>query len=141
MEAIQRFTLGDLNLPVKTLFTGYLLPLAWAADGGCADHDDSCMADGKPGLSVDDIIYSYHGNHDGPNASRLESKLFGSMKDNAPAKCGLLWLSGRTMTHQRANGKAKSNLRLISMRALPCQYSRVGEYLRQGGDGSDDETR
>jgi hypothetical protein len=42
------------------------------------------MADGKFGLSVDDIIYSYHGNHDGPNASKLEAKLFGSMKDNAP---------------------------------------------------------
>ncbi len=41
------------------------------------------MADGKPGLSVNDIIYSYHGNHDGSNASRLESGLFGPMKDNA----------------------------------------------------------
>ncbi|MEO8332355.1 MAG: elongation factor-1 alpha [Gallionella sp.] len=42
------------------------------------------MADGKFGLSVDDIIYSYHGNHDGPNASKLEAKLSGSMKDKAP---------------------------------------------------------
>jgi len=36
------------------------------------------MADGKLGLSMDDIVYSYYGN------SRLEAKLNGSMKDKAP---------------------------------------------------------
>ena len=90
MEAIQRFTLGDLNLPVKTLFTGYLLAIGLGLlMAGAQIMMTHGMADGKPGLSVDDIIYSYHGNHDGPNASRLESKLFGSMKDNAPAEVRL----------------------------------------------------
>jgi hypothetical protein len=36
------------------------------------------MADGKPGLSLDDIVYSYYGNRSG---SKLESKLDGSMKE------------------------------------------------------------
>ena len=39
------------------------------------------MADGKFGLSVDDIVYSYYGNRSG---TVLEQKLNGSMKDNAP---------------------------------------------------------
>lgn len=39
------------------------------------------MADGKPGLSLDDIVYSYYGHRDG---STLEAKLNGSMKNNAP---------------------------------------------------------
>lgn len=82
---IQRFTLANLALPIKTLFTGYLLAtglgLLMAGAQIMLTHG---MADGKFGLSVDDIIYSYHGNHDGPDASRLESKLHGTMKDNAP---------------------------------------------------------
>jgi hypothetical protein len=85
IKDMQRFTLADLALPVKTLFTGYLLAtglgLLFAGAQIMLTHG---MADGKIGLSVDDIVYSYHGNHDGPDASRLESKLHGSMKANAP---------------------------------------------------------
>jgi hypothetical protein len=39
------------------------------------------MADGKFGLSVNDIVYSYYGNRTG---TTLEAKLNGSMKMNAP---------------------------------------------------------
>ncbi|WP_371822553.1 elongation factor-1 alpha [Methylococcus sp. EFPC2] len=39
------------------------------------------MADGKFGLSIEDIVYSYYGNRSG---SPLEGKLNGSMKANAP---------------------------------------------------------
>ncbi len=39
------------------------------------------MADGKFGLSINDIVYSYYGNRSG---TVLEQKLNGSMKDNAP---------------------------------------------------------
>lgn len=85
MEAIQRFTLDNLTTPVKVLFTGYLLAIGLGLlMAGAQIMLTHGMADGKPGLSVDDIIYSYHGNHDGPDASKLESKLYGSMKDNAP---------------------------------------------------------
>jgi hypothetical protein len=78
-------TLQNLTLPLKALFTGYLLAIGLGLlMAGAQIMQTHGMADGKFGLSVDDIIYSYHGNHDGPNASKLESKLFGSMKDNAP---------------------------------------------------------
>ena len=78
-------TLQNLALPLKALFTGYLLAIGLGLlMAGAQIMQTHGMADGKFGLSVDDIIYSYHGDHDGPNASKLESKLFGSMKDNAP---------------------------------------------------------
>ena len=41
------------------------------------------MADGKFGLSVDDIVYSYYGNR---GNSKLEAKLNGSMKAMASYK-------------------------------------------------------
>ncbi len=87
MKDLQRFTLADLGLPLKTLFTGYLLTIGLGLlVAGVQIMLTHGMADGKPGLSVDDIVYSYHGNHDGGDASKLESKLYGSMKDNAPAE-------------------------------------------------------
>lgn len=73
--------LKDLNLPVKVLFTGYLCTVGigyfFALIQVLLTHG---MADGKIGLSVDDIVYSYYGNRSG---SVLETKLNGSMKDNA----------------------------------------------------------
>lgn len=74
-------TLATLSLPIKALFTGYLLVigLGLLMAGGqiMLTHG---MADGKFGLSVEDIVYSYYGNREG---SKLESKLNGSMKDKA----------------------------------------------------------
>lgn len=73
--------LPSLSIPVKALFTGYLLVvgLGLLMAGGqiMLTHG---MADGKFGLSVDDIVYSYYGNREG---SKLETKLNGSMKDKA----------------------------------------------------------
>jgi len=78
-------TLRNLSMARKALFTGYLLAIGLGlVMAGVQIMLTHGMADGKPGLSVDDIIYSYHGNHDGPSASKLVSKLYGSMKDNAP---------------------------------------------------------
>ncbi len=83
MKEIQRFTLADLTLPMKTLFSGYLLViglgLLFAGGQIMLTHG---MADGKVGLSVDDIVYSYYGKRD--EGSKLIAKLNGSMKDNAP---------------------------------------------------------
>lgn len=85
MNEIHQTSLNELSLPIKALFTGYLLVIGLGLlMAGVQIMLTHGMADGKFGLSVDDIVYSYHGNHDGPNASKLESKLFGSMKDNAP---------------------------------------------------------
>jgi len=73
--------LKDFDAPVKVLFTGYLTAVAlgyfFALVQILFTHG---MADGKFGLSVDDIVYSYYGNRSG---TVLETKLNGSMKDNA----------------------------------------------------------
>lgn len=74
--------LTRLSLPVKVLFTGYIVAvgvgLMMAGLQILLTHG---MADGKFGLSIDDIVYSYYGNRTG---STLEAKLNGSMKDKAP---------------------------------------------------------
>ncbi|MGR8929300.1 MAG: hypothetical protein ACU836_01580 [Gammaproteobacteria bacterium] len=74
-------SLKDLDIPVKVLFTGYLTTVAvgylMALIQILFTHG---MADGKFGLSLDDIVYSYYGNRSG---TVLETKLNGSMKDNA----------------------------------------------------------
>ncbi len=71
-----------LSVPVKALFTGYILVvglgLLMAGAQILLTHG---MADGKFGISVDDIVYSYYGNR---NGSKIEAKLNGSMKDKAP---------------------------------------------------------
>lgn len=75
--------LSRLPMTVKALFTGYLmaagLGLFMAGAQILLTHG---MADGKPGLSVNDIIYSYYGNRSG---SKLEAMLNGQMKPMAPA--------------------------------------------------------
>ncbi|HLF96234.1 MAG TPA: elongation factor-1 alpha [Methylococcaceae bacterium] len=74
--------LMNFALSVKMLFTGYLLVVAIGYAMALVQilftHG---MADGKFGLSIEDIVYSYYGNRSG---SMLESKLNGSMKANAP---------------------------------------------------------
>lgn len=81
-------SLENLALPVKALFTGYLLVvgLGLLMAGGqiLLTHG---MADGKFGLSMDDLVYSYYGNRGG---SKLEAKLNGSMKDYAPGEARLV---------------------------------------------------
>ena len=73
--------LPNINLTVKSLFTSYLLTIGLGAILASAQilmtHG---MADGELGLSVDDIVYSYHGD---PTNSKIEIKLNGSMKDKA----------------------------------------------------------
>ena len=73
--------LPNLPTPVKVLFSGYLLAiglgLCMAGLQIMLTHGHG-MAEGKPRLSVDDIVYSYYGNRSG---SKLESMLNGSMKE------------------------------------------------------------
>jgi len=73
--------LPSLSLTVKSLFTSYLLIIGLGALLATAQilmtHG---MADGELGLSVDDIVYSYHGD---PAHSKIEIKLNGSMRDKA----------------------------------------------------------
>ncbi|SJM93846.1 hypothetical protein [Crenothrix polyspora] len=73
--------LKDHDTPIKVLFTGYLSAVGigyfFALLQILFTHG---MADGKFGLSVDDIVYSYYGNRSG---SVLETQLNGAMKQNA----------------------------------------------------------
>ncbi|HEY5994795.1 MAG TPA: elongation factor-1 alpha [Gallionellaceae bacterium] len=84
--------LGWLNLPnlptsLKVLFAGYLLATGLGLSlAGLQIMLTHGMADGKPGLSIDDIVYSYYGDRTG---SKLESKLNGSMKDMGTAEARL----------------------------------------------------
>ena len=74
--------LPNLGLSVKALFTGYILVVGMGLMmAGAQILLTHGMADGKFGLSVNDIVYSYYGNR---GNSRLEAKLNGSMKDKAP---------------------------------------------------------
>lgn len=82
VEMKNDLTLGKLSLTYKVLFSGFLLVvglgLLMAAVQIMLTHG---MADGKPGLSMNDIVYSYYGNRSG---SKLETELTGSMKSKAP---------------------------------------------------------
>lgn len=76
--------LARFSLPVKALFTGYLLTIGLGLlMAGMQIMLTHGMADGKFGLSIDDIVYSYYGDRGG---SKLEAKLNGSMKDMAPGE-------------------------------------------------------
>jgi len=87
MKELTWSSLENLALPVKALFTGYLLVigLGLLMSGGqiMLTHG---MADGKLGLSMDDLVYSYYGDRGG---SKLEAKLNGSMKEYAPGEARL----------------------------------------------------
>lgn len=73
--------LKDHETPIKVLFSGYLVTVGigymFALIQILLTHG---MADGKFGLSVDDIVYSYYGNRSG---TVLEQQLNGAMKENA----------------------------------------------------------
>lgn len=75
--------LPSLNVAVKSLFTSYLLVIGLGALlAGVQILMTHGMADGELGLSLDDIVYSYHGD---PKHSKIEVKLNGSMNDKASA--------------------------------------------------------
>ena len=81
-----------LNLPnlpasVKTLFAGYLLVIGVGlCMAGLQIMLTHGMADGKMGLSIDDIVYSYYGNR---TNSTIENKLHGSMQDKGTPEARL----------------------------------------------------
>ena len=79
---IQMTTLAKLPLSYKVLFTGFLLVIGVGLlMAGFQIMETHGKADGKPGISINDIVYSYYGNRSG---SKLESMLNGQMKAMAP---------------------------------------------------------
>lgn len=80
-------SLSQLPIALKVLFTSYILSVGIGLlMAGAQIMMTHGMADGKVGLSVDDIVYSYYGNKHG---SKIESKLNGSMQAMAPAEVRL----------------------------------------------------
>ena len=74
--------LPNLPNPLKTLFAGYLLVVGVGLlMAGLQIMLTHGMADGKVGLSKNDIVYSYYGDR---THSKLESMLNGQMKGMAP---------------------------------------------------------
>ncbi|NOT12307.1 MAG: elongation factor-1 alpha [Methylococcaceae bacterium] len=75
-------TLGKLSQTYRVLFTGFMLVIGLGlCMAGAQIMLTHGMADGKVGLSMNDIVYSYYGNRSG---SKMESSLTGKMKDKAP---------------------------------------------------------
>ncbi|BBL76784.1 elongation factor-1 alpha [Methylomagnum ishizawai] len=79
---IQITTLARLPLAYKVLYTGFLLVIGVGLMmAGAQIMLTHGLADGKPGLSINDIVYSYYGNRSG---SKLEAMLNGQMEPMAP---------------------------------------------------------
>ena len=78
---LRALNLPGLSLSLRVLFTSYLIVISVGlAMAGLQILFTHGMADGKFGLSKDDVVYSYYGDRGG---SRLEVKLEGTMKDKA----------------------------------------------------------
>lgn len=74
--------LPNMPAPIKALFAGYLIAIGVGLlMAGLQIMLTHGMADGKVGLSKNDIVYSYYGDRSG---SKIASKLNGSMIDKAP---------------------------------------------------------
>ncbi len=55
--------LSNLPLSIKSLFTGYTLVIGIGLMmAGAQIMLTHGMSDGEPGLSIDDVVYSYYGN-------------------------------------------------------------------------------
>ncbi len=108
---------------IKLLFTGYLTTVGtgyiMALIQILLTHG---MADGKMGLSLDDVVYSYYGDRSG---SVLESKLNGSMKFNAPEQERfkiIQWVrDGASETEYKTSVKA-----VIDQNCVVCHNANAG---------------
>lgn len=111
-------SLRRLDTPVKVLFTGYLTTVAagylFALIQILFTHG---MADGKFGLSIDDIVYSYYGNRSG---TLLETKLNGSMKDNASEQERFTIMQWVRDGAEKADYAASGAEQIIQQRCVMC---------------------
>ena len=81
MARNHNLNLASQGTSLKALFTGYLVVVAVGYLMAIVQIQlTHGLADGKYGLSIDDIVYSYYGNR---SNSLLENKLHGSMKPMA----------------------------------------------------------
>ena len=81
IDPATRLNLPGLSLSLRVLFSAFLVVISIGLMmAGLQLLFTHGMADGKFGLSMDDVVYSYYGDRGG---SRLEVKLEGTMKDKA----------------------------------------------------------
>jgi len=81
MARNHNLNLASQGTSLKALFTGYLIVVAVGYMMAIVQIQlPRGLADGKYGLSIEDIVYSYYGNR---SNSLLENKLHGSMKPMA----------------------------------------------------------
>jgi hypothetical protein len=70
--------LGEMDFPAKVLFTSFLLVVSFGYIAALTNIYVSHMnADGKPGLSMNDIIITYYGDR---GSTLLETKSLGAMR-------------------------------------------------------------
>ncbi|MFZ2725610.1 MAG: hypothetical protein WAX77_05135 [Methylococcaceae bacterium] len=119
--------LKDHDTPIKVLFTGYLTTVAigylFALVQILFTHG---MADGKFGLSVEDIVYSYYGNRSG---TVLEIKLNGSMKDNAPETERFKIIEWVRSGADAENYKDEGIDKIVENRCVACHNEAAGGAL------------
>jgi hypothetical protein len=114
-----KFTpLKDHDTPIKVLFTGYLCTVGigylFALMQILFTHG---MADGKFGLSIDDIVYSYYGNRSG---TVLENQLNGAMKANASAQERFDIIEWVRNGAEEADYKADGIEKIVEERCVMC---------------------
>jgi hypothetical protein len=106
------------SLFLITMGVGYLLAMAYLY----TSHE---MLDGKPGLSVDDVAYSYYGSRSG---TTLESALRGSMSVYAPFEEReeiIEWIYSRSPDAEYQN-KIKP---IIDQRCISCHNPESGMMI------------
>jgi hypothetical protein len=125
MATNHNLNLASQGTSLKALFTGYLVVVAVGYLMAIVQIQlTHGLADGKYGLSIDDIVYSYYGNR---SNSLLENKLHGSMKpmatDDERAKI-ISWV------HAGATEDAYENegvRQIFDAKCIICHFKQVKE--------------
>lgn len=115
--------LKDHDIAIKVLFTGYLCTVGvgylFALIQILFTHG---MADGKFGLSVNDIVYSYYGNRSG---TVLEKKLNGSMKENTSEQERFILMQWDRDGAELDDYKSSGVERIIETRCVMCHNDKA----------------
>ena len=119
-----RLNLPSLNLTTKSLFTGYLVTVGLGVLLASAQilmtHD---LANGKLGLSTDDIVYSYHGD---PAKSKIETKLKGSMRDKASSADKLkIIIKNRPFKRSPRNNMIRTRIPILQRMKLSLSFVKM----------------
>jgi len=116
--------LKDHDTPIKVLFTGYLCTVGvgylFALIQILFTHG---MADGKFGLSIEDIVYSYYGNRSG---TVMENQLNGAMKANAPDEERFKIIEWVRAGADAEDYKDNSIEKIIESRCVMCHNENAG---------------